>query len=610
MNRTQRCRHGHDFLAASHSITSEEYAVCPVCGAVSINAVLQTRKNADATVRAVAGFVDNNIETIDEAVDEVRILPTIDEDNPLATIDENQIVATIEEGESLATADPLQTIDEDENLTSNDNVNPLATINENEVVATLDEEAPPAAIDENQILATIDEGAPRAIIDPLQTIDETQNSPSTPLATIDESKVLATIDEVDPLATLDESDVRSSINEEMSIATIDEQVISDEESCVVPTNDLFGGQSNCQESSGEHQNPEEVQQNKTRPEFSGFEVLAVLGEGAMGAVYRVRELASGRVLALKTAHNANAKSLKQFKQEFRVVADVVHPNLVSLGELVVDGSQWYFTMELIEGVDFLEYIWSEFEQLHNGKARPAFVQPIKPSADSPRLSGEQLKRLRHALTQLAAGISALHAHGMLHRDIKPANVMVTTDSRLRLLDFGLVELQDETPHAGRLAGTVAYMSPEQAARLPVDEASDWYAVGVMLYETLTGQFPINITDKDALEKKQQIDPPPPNTLVAGVPKDLNDLCMALLSRVPDERFVLKDELDSTSEQSHQSRVEARKSTRLVGRERILETLQQAFQATQGGRTQSLFVHVTRGWARAFLSKGFSKIYRT
>jgi serine/threonine protein kinase len=189
-----------------------------------------------------------------------------------------------------------------------------------------------------------------------------------------------------------------------------------------------------------------------------FEPIALLGEGAVGEVYAAHDRDRGTRVAVKRLRRLGPDDVQRFKHEFRSLADLHHPNLVSLGELFLEDGEWFFTMELIEGVSFLDWV------------RPAG-----------RLDEA---RLRAALGQLAAGLSALHAAGKVHRDVKPSNVLVNAEGRVVLLDLGLVA--DVRSSGSSFVGTPHYRAPEQAARQPAGRAADWYAVGVMLYEALTG----------------------------------------------------------------------------------------------------------------------------
>jgi len=146
-------------------------------------------------------------------------------------------------------------------------------------------------------------------------------------------------------------------------------------------------------------------------------------------------------------------------------------------------------------------------------------------------------RLRAALKQLVDGVLALHAAGILHRDLKPFNVLVARDGHVVILDFGLAATTtDLAPSSqdGRF-GTPAYMSPEQARGGALTMASDWYAIGVMLYEALTGQLPFSGAAADMLHARLNRTPRDPRTIRADLPEDLADLAMALLDRNPTAR---------------------------------------------------------------------------
>jgi tRNA A-37 threonylcarbamoyl transferase component Bud32 len=325
-----------------------------------------------------------------------------------------------------------------------------------------------------------------------------------------------------------------------------------------------------------------------------YELLNELGRGGMGIVYRALDRKRNRPVALKTIQSMSADALYRFKQEFRLRADLHHPNLVSLHELIAEGGHWFFTMELVEGSDFLRYV--------RGGA-----DALSPPAAAPLTSPEQYQRLRQSLCQLAEGIEVLHAAGRLHRDLKPGNVMVTRTGRVVLLDFGLVaqlntqQVHESTTH--HLLGTAAYMSPEQARSEALSPASDWYSVGVMLYEALTGQLPFAGSAFQVLTDKQRFDPPRPRSLAPSIPEDLDALCLALLARDPAARPRGHDCLRLIGARAAGS-VPAREvhatEMVLVGRQEQLAALADAYTASQKRRTVTLFLSGSSGVGKSCL----------
>jgi len=243
-----------------------------------------------------------------------------------------------------------------------------------------------------------------------------------------------------------------------------------------------------------------------------FEVRARVGEGAFGVVYEVWDQERGARLALKELHTHNPDALLAFKREFRALQDLEHPNLVRFFELVEHAGRWFFTMEYVPGTDLLEYVASEIDG--------------KWICDH--------ERLRSVTLQLARGLTALHTHGMIHRDVKPSNVRVTKAGHAMLLDFGLVAaLARREDNLSGLAGTAAYMAPEQFTPARPGPAADAYAVGAVLYQALTGRMPFEGAMVEVVLAKSARLPPPPSSLAKDVPSDLNHLCMALLAT--DER---------------------------------------------------------------------------
>jgi serine/threonine protein kinase len=275
-----------------------------------------------------------------------------------------------------------------------------------------------------------------------------------------------------------------------------------------------------------------------------FVIERQLGAGSMGAVYLAHDKKLGSKVALKVLLSVDATSIYRFKNEFRALADVTHKNLVTLHELFSEADQWFFTMELVQGKDLLSHVHGRRRLAYDSSPRPLSEHPPadedSPMFDAPVAGLEMLfpspledaQRLREALIQVVEGLMAVHSAGKLHRDLKPENVLVTREGRVVLLDFGIVFERKKDIHEtiATIIGTPAYMSPEQCRGQGVTEATDWYALGVMLYEALTGDVPFDGTPMQVIQHKQEHDPLPPSKLVSGVPEDLDALCMKLLNR--------------------------------------------------------------------------------
>ena len=353
-----------------------------------------------------------------------------------------------------------------------------------------------------------------------------------------------------------------------------------------------------------------------------YEIRRELGRGGMGIVYQAYDRDRDEMVALKAVQRVDPAALYRFKQEFRAAVDVSHPNLVALYELTSDGRSWFFTMELIDGIDFLAYVRSEADVPHAGtddrlaspSSGPEEVESRARPDSPPGLSASRLARLRGALRQLAEGVAALHEAGKIHRDIKPTNVLVTRSGRVVLLDFGLAAALERTglhqssePH---VLGTVAYMAPEQAAGLPVSPAGDWYSVGAMLYEALTGRLPFLGGPLEVLADKQRFEPPAPLELVPGLPEDLDALCVDLLRRHPEARPSACDVLRRLGSVPDEPSIalppesSSRQEVPLIGRERHLEVLDAAFAAVKRGRTVALYAHGRSGAGKSVLVQRF------
>lgn len=333
------------------------------------------------------------------------------------------------------------------------------------------------------------------------------------------------------------------------------------------------------------------------PEFVGgprFEVRRRLGAGGFGIVYEVYDHERRAEVALKALARLDAPALYRFKREFRAIADVRHKNLVELHELVSVGDEWFLVMELVRGGDALTW------------------------------AGNDHARLRIVLRQLAEGLVALHAAGRLHRDVKPSNVLVEEESgRVVIVDFGITA--DLDPEGGTrkdsdmslLAGTPEYMAPEQGTGDTLTTAADWYAMGVFLFEALTGRLPFVGGPLQILLDKQRFEAPNPSEIRPGIPQDLATLCVDLLRTRPDARpkgsEVLR-RLGVTAEQRAANSGVRSATTRadrmlLVGRESELEELASAYERARSGRPTTVVVSGRSGMGKTALVQAFLESVR-
>ncbi len=345
----------------------------------------------------------------------------------------------------------------------------------------------------------------------------------------------------------------------------------------------------------------------------------------MGVVYRVLDRERGLELAMKRLEIPAAEGVLRFKAEFRALRDLEHPNLLRLGELFESAGQWFFTMEVVQGADFLGYVRADAGEASDpstGSLRDVGVSSSRMAHhDEPR-SGDDAsagtvvgsplvataptsprpydeKRLRDAVVQLTLALDAIHRAGMVHRDVKPSNVLVEPGGRVVLLDFGIVaelgahRLDDE----GAVVGTVAYMPPEQACGEEVTSSADWYAVGTMLYQVLTGRLPYEGAADVVLTDKVLSDVRAPRELVEDAPRDLSDLCMRMLARDAKLRPSAFDILTALGAAHPAAMLGTRRhagATPFVGRAAEVESVRAAAARARDGHPVTVFVEGPSG----------------
>ena len=251
-----------------------------------------------------------------------------------------------------------------------------------------------------------------------------------------------------------------------------------------------------------------------------YRVLRKLGGGGMADVYLCEDLTLGRRVALKVLlkrFHDDPTFVERLRREAKAAAGLNHPNLVSIYDWGDTGSTYFIVMEYVEGETLKE-----------------LVRRLG------RLSGNQAA---HITLQLLAAVALAHRNGIVHRDIKPQNVMLDREGRVKVTDFGIARAGDSgMTEAGSVLGTAQYLAPEQARGLPVDARSDLYAVGIVLYEMLTGTVPFkgDSAVTVALKHVNEV-APEPASLVPGLPYALNQIVLKAIAKDPAARYQTAEE---------------------------------------------------------------------
>jgi serine/threonine protein kinase/Tfp pilus assembly protein PilF len=259
-----------------------------------------------------------------------------------------------------------------------------------------------------------------------------------------------------------------------------------------------------------------------------YEVVALLGAGGMGEVYRAHDPRLGRDIAVKVLPESVASDPEwraRFEREARTAAALNHPNIVTLHSIEEDEGRRFITMELLDGRNLAQIVTPD---------------------------GLKLDHLLAIALPLAEALMAAHDKALVHRDLKPANIMVTTDGRLKVLDFGLAKLAHQGPDPqltkavtipspisehGSVVGTAQYMSPEQLRGEATDARTDLFALGALLFELATGKRPFRgETRADLTSAILRDEAPPLSSLRPDLPRDLERIVARCLEKKPSERF--------------------------------------------------------------------------
>ncbi len=263
--------------------------------------------------------------------------------------------------------------------------------------------------------------------------------------------------------------------------------------------------------------------------FDGrYLIIRKLGTGGMANVYLAEDQELGRRVAIKILDDRHAQDVQfveRFRREATNAAGLSHPNIVSIYDRGEAEGTYYIAMEYLDGRTLKELI------LRRGPA------PVKTAIDYTR--------------QILAALRFAHKNGIVHRDIKPHNVLVDSEGRLKVTDFGIARAgASQMTEAGSIIGTAQYLSPEQAKGAPVDQTSDIYSVGIVLYELLTGEVPYtgDTPVEIAMKHLSQV-PEPPSTLQPQIPHEVDSIVLRALAKDPADRYQSADEMDADLERA-------------------------------------------------------------
>src|SRR5439155_26665184 len=262
-----------------------------------------------------------------------------------------------------------------------------------------------------------------------------------------------------------------------------------------------------------------------------------IATGGMATVWLARDEVLARPVAVKVLHSdlsGDSTFARRFQTEAVAAARLTHPNIVSVFDTGVEDGVHYIVMENFPGRTLRELMRTE-----------------------PRMEPEDLIDV---IVPVLVALGFAHGEGVLHRDVKPANILVGDDGRVKVTDFGIAKAAfaaHDLTRTGSVLGTVRYVSPEQVQGGPLDARSDLYAVGVILYEALTGRAPfVAETDVAVAMMRLTADPVPPRDIRPSIPRPLEAVVLRAMARIPDERFRSADALRAALERLRPARAAA------------------------------------------------------
>ena len=245
-----------------------------------------------------------------------------------------------------------------------------------------------------------------------------------------------------------------------------------------------------------------------------YEILQAIGAGGMAEVYKARDTALSRLVAVKVLRqefSTDEKFVERFRVEAQSAAGLSHPNIVSVYDVGEENGIYFIVMELVDGITLKDYIVKK-EKL-------------------------QIREALNISVQIAQGLSAAHANGIIHRDIKPQNIIISRAGKVKVTDFGIAKMAGSNTMTTTAAGTVSYISPEQARGGYSDERSDIYSLGITMYEMLTGKVPYEGETNIAVALQHiQGDMVPPKNLEPSIPESLNKIILKCTQKKPERRY--------------------------------------------------------------------------